>query len=149
MTFKTVEGHDIVEGECYETDAGEKIFVCRLYAPTEIEISFGNARPLVIGINTGKESCIMAWQPNGRKFDAFSPCPEDIMRPWSEWKPIETAPRDRTSVLITNGKCIHIAYYSEGAIWFGASDDWYAFDMHDGEPTHWMPLPKLPQEGIS
>lgn len=65
----------------------------------------------------------------------------------SEWRPIETAKRDGTHVLLYttsfNGEWLTI----EG--WYFSSpkeidDGWETeFGFH-GEPTHWMPLPSPP-----
>ena len=63
----------------------------------------------------------------------------------SEWKPIETAPRDGTGILIGR--------FAPGTQWdgrmevdrvsttagFGTFNQWYP-------PTHWMPLPTPPQD---
>jgi hypothetical protein len=67
-----------------------------------------------------------------------------------EWKTIETAPRDRTAVLVYwNSMVVGEARYDpdeghEG--WWWANLDWS--DNHaermSPEPTHWMPLPPPP-----
>lgn len=62
------------------------------------------------------------------------------------WQPIETAPKDGTSVLlrghgdhrIADGYWLKAAYNGNGA--------WVWPYVHR-EPTHWMPLPPAPQEG--
>jgi hypothetical protein len=65
----------------------------------------------------------------------------------SEWRPIETAPRDGTEVLLYttafNGEWIVVqgAYFSSPK---QIDDGWEtAFGFH-GEPTHWQPLPPPP-----
>ena len=64
------------------------------------------------------------------------------------WQPIETAPKDGTTV---------IAYrpttppHIEGMYWVGENDSWHW--SYDGDspreggqqPTHWMPLPEAPK----
>lgn len=86
-----------------------------------------------------------------------------------EWKPIETAPRDGTTVLLrthsgdicsawfapgewSNDTPISPAEYS-GDCWVCCDDRFQieAIDMgehgfDDGEAGHWMPLPKPPQD---
>jgi hypothetical protein len=65
------------------------------------------------------------------------------------WKPIETAPKDGTSILLSDGKWVGEGYYSEhsGGTWWEAGSHWT--DAHDGQiyPTHWQPLPPPPSEG--
>lgn len=63
------------------------------------------------------------------------------------WRPIETAPKDGTYVLITGTAGTHIAHWTS----FGVRgsqhmrpsiEAWLNFDGRGvGEPTHWMPLP--------
>ena len=69
----------------------------------------------------------------------------------SEWKPIGTAPRDGTDLLLyelcDNGTpAIGQAYYcTEDKSWY--EQNMHHTDFHDGSwatPTHWMPLPPPP-----
>lgn len=76
----------------------------------------------------------------------------------SDWRPIETAPRDGTRVLVSFGaRGVHAVAWEEPAhsgfeIW--CVDDGkhgpYALrgylDAGPTAPTHWMPLPPPPQE---
>lgn len=81
----------------------------------------------------------------------------------NEWQPIETAPKDGTSVLVHSYKWIEptMMYYSSEEYFeeeYGDSEymesGWYVshgmdFDQPDEytrEPTHWMPLPTPPKE---
>lgn len=62
----------------------------------------------------------------------------------TELQPIESAPRDGTKVLLCdtlNGKILKVgsAEYSLGA---DGRFRWYGVEMY--APTHWMPLPDLP-----
>lgn len=70
----------------------------------------------------------------------------------SEWQPIETAPRDGTWILICQYGCSEpsrlVASFDDG---WGADGWWLCCDgknpelpLRGPEPTHWMPLPKLP-----
>ena len=65
-----------------------------------------------------------------------------------EWQPIETAPKDGTSVLISNGVSVgeaHYEEYAEGWFWAGGhSTD--AVDYKVWTPTHWRPLPPPPKD---
>ena len=73
------------------------------------------------------------------------------------WQPIETAPKDGTDVLVyqrylkvekwTNKK--EYGFYIEVGCW--ERDTWRirAFTpQYGGNPTHWMPLPEPPKEGL-
>lgn len=69
-----------------------------------------------------------------------------------QWQPIETAPRDGSDVLLTDGVNIENCYYnkeykcSEGWWVVSCSDNWGFACVHEAQPTHWMPLPKPPKE---
>jgi hypothetical protein len=62
------------------------------------------------------------------------------------WQPIETAPKDGTTVQLLDGQAVWVAYWIEeedgdGPWWQGAS-----FKLDPRIPTHWHPLAKpLPQ----
>lgn len=72
----------------------------------------------------------------------------------SEWRGIETAPKDGTRFLATNGKIFAACCWYVTRMWlldnpsaFRAEHE--AHPDHDGEfkrwePTHWMPLPEPP-----
>lgn len=81
----------------------------------------------------------------------------------SEWKPIETAPKDGTWILVCGGSCgqesdtdpscvsAHYTNYLNGRTF--ENDGWWQWAWFDGgyygryeSPTHWMPLPDLPSE---
>jgi len=60
------------------------------------------------------------------------------------WQPIETAPRDGSDMLITNGREVVVAFFDEREEYRGFN--WCAGDHFPTPwPTHWMPLPDLPQ----
>lgn len=66
----------------------------------------------------------------------------------SDWRDIETAPRDGTDVLLARhnrmGPMPPIV-----AGWFGSRRMWVAYDAHtkpvEGTVTHWWPLPSPPE----
>lgn len=76
------------------------------------------------------------------------------------WQPIETAPKNKTTILVWNGD-VHFAYYEQTKYthftgWFVLNngdyyDGGYGRDYKMGEdadlplPTHWMPLPAPPE----
>ena len=75
----------------------------------------------------------------------------------NEWQPIETAPRDKEIIgLFTNGgiECVRLLWYmsKKDAIDYGQGiedEGWWSMrsSVTDEmvEPTHWIPLPKLPK----
>lgn len=75
-----------------------------------------------------------------------------------EWQPIDTAPKDGTKVLISDGRYVIDAYWDDnasleqcerGPAWqvFNCDGDcWYSVAVTD--PTHWMPLPEPPNKEI-
>ena len=75
----------------------------------------------------------------------------------SDWKPIESAPKDGTQVLITGGTAEVCDYQATfvGAVgiafWDVTRDHWHGNEAnaHDEfyvhKPTHWMPLPEPPK----
>jgi hypothetical protein len=63
-----------------------------------------------------------------------------------DWQPIETAPKDGTDVLITDGEDYAVAHFDtvrHEPCWRDCGDMGWA-GMIDEEPTHWMPLPPAP-----
>lgn len=67
-----------------------------------------------------------------------------------EWQPIETAPKDGFSVLISFDGIVGEAHYydqdNEHEGWYWAQEHWT--DAHVSGPvypTHWMPLPAPPE----
>lgn len=71
----------------------------------------------------------------------------------NEWQPIETAPKDGTEILISDGDYIAIAEWRDDASFkqFENGPGWQIFDCEDpfyswatDSATHWMPLPEPP-----
>lgn len=64
---------------------------------------------------------------------------------WPKWRPIETAPKDGTKVVVYDEGDVWIAYwYRTSPQLFG----WWAID-HGVNPTHWLPLPPPPEGGAT
>lgn len=63
------------------------------------------------------------------------------------WRPIETAPKDGTRILVGHSDAVFDAWWEEGGGngdgWVDGCDDRYE-DLIVYEPTHWMPLPAAP-----
>lgn len=53
------------------------------------------------------------------------------------WQPIDTAPRDESEVIATNGYLIAVCQHVY-------EDRWQPCGMPMFTPTHWMPLPDPP-----
>jgi hypothetical protein len=68
-----------------------------------------------------------------------------------EWQPIATAPKDGTEIILTDGDSVASGYW--GPTYFGSDYAWIVWSHRsehqpvalDEDPTHWMPLPELPQ----
>jgi hypothetical protein len=69
------------------------------------------------------------------------------------WRPIETAPKDGTAVLLggcSPGPAIRIGWWGNGRYLSrtrGWERDWTTGADYGFAPTHWMPLPDPPAEG--
>jgi hypothetical protein len=69
-----------------------------------------------------------------------------------EWQPIETAPKDGTKVLVSNGFEMQVAEFSDSNIFghkewvYGEIQNSYNRKSYVAEPTHWMPLPAAPND---
>lgn len=69
----------------------------------------------------------------------------------SEWQPIESAPRDGTWIVLTDGTSVSTGYWGGTCFgggpmaWlvYGHRSDYEEVDL-DGTPTHWQPLPAPP-----
>ena len=72
----------------------------------------------------------------------------------SEWKPIESAPRDGTKIdLWVRRKRIPDAFWVEnddGTGWAVEESDWHTGEAYhefiDGRPSHFTPLPEPPSD---
>ena len=78
--------------------------------------------------------------------DAFSAAPTPPVD--DGWRPIETAPKDGTDVLLWDGEEIFVGYWSD-SIW--VSPGAWVKEEHRSDtvtyiPTHWQPLPAAPTE---
>ncbi len=72
----------------------------------------------------------------------------------SEWQPIETAPKDRTTILVWCDNDVYAVWWvsrldEHGDAW-NSFDGWGVSDNHNdpqplrGSPSHWMPRPAAP-----
>ena len=70
-----------------------------------------------------------------------------------QWQPIESAPKDGTNVLLFDGETVSYGGWVSAADQGAGPDEeylvsagWWSVDLSDNQPTHWMPLPKSPDE---
>lgn len=71
-----------------------------------------------------------------------------------QWRPIESAPKDGTTIIIANIDSARLVRFIEVAHWCRVDDcvyvdadpyiGWLYDGQHDEEPTHWMSLPAAP-----
>jgi Protein of unknown function (DUF551) len=62
------------------------------------------------------------------------------------WQPIETAPKDATEVLVCDENSIFIGQWLKGAHPWNDGAWWVEGAQITSTPTHWMPLPPLPEK---
>lgn len=65
----------------------------------------------------------------------------------SEWKTIESAPRDGSHILAWNGEIALMRFISgdDYALWVYADTSLDEICPEPDQPSHWMPLPNPPQ----
>lgn len=75
---------------------------------------------------------------------------------WSQirWKPIDTAPKDGTTILVYTGPCCYVAKQNVIPVhWSGWGGGVWENSTSGGklsaDPTHWMPLPPEPKANVS
>lgn len=63
------------------------------------------------------------------------------------WMPIETAPKDGTAVLVSEGRFCSCVEWNEEFDWWAVDDNKLGpFRLRGAAPTHWQPLPTPPKE---
>jgi hypothetical protein len=60
----------------------------------------------------------------------------------ADWKTIESAPKDKTVLLIGEDGSMGIGQYSAGKYWLFVDAHGYGSD-HFNQPTHWHPVPEF------
>ena len=64
-----------------------------------------------------------------------------------QWQPIETAPRDGTAILVSEGRSCYCVEWIEEFDWWAVDDNKLGpFRLRGQAPIHWMPLPPPPPE---
>lgn len=69
----------------------------------------------------------------------------------TEWKPIETAPKDQFVLLAVPDDGEMEAFVAmakwQGLGWYGVDDFGLTFNpVGEPQPTHWMPIPQPPKD---
>jgi len=81
--------------------------------------------------------------------------PEAKAQSLDGWHPIETAPKDRTSILVFEKDCEpYVAHWSIfGCCWIPSTEQiaingnaTFKYHSVDKNITHWMPLPQPPKD---
>lgn len=63
------------------------------------------------------------------------------------WLPIETAPKDGTAILVSEGRFCWCVEWNEEFDWWAVDDNKLGpFRLRGAAPTHWQPLPTPPKE---
>ena len=71
----------------------------------------------------------------------------EAVRMSEAWQPIETAPKDGTAVLVSEGRFIHCVEWNDEYEWWAVDDNKLGpFRLRGTAPTHWQPLPPPPVE---
>lgn len=69
----------------------------------------------------------------------------EAVRKDEQWKPIETAPKDGTAILVSEGRFCYCVEWIEEFDWWAVDDNKLGpFRLRGAAPTHWMPLPPAP-----
>ena len=74
---------------------------------------------------------------------------EALLAAKSEWRPIESAPKNGTCYLATNGGKYAVLNEPPGfakGYWEKFGKQWAGYAEMKFEPTHWMPLLELPEK---
>ncbi len=66
----------------------------------------------------------------------------------SQWRPIETAPKDGAEILVfAAGSCYVVGWGAPDFEWWCVDDNKHGpYPLRGSAPTHWMPLPAAPSE---
>lgn len=73
-----------------------------------------------------------------------------------EWMPIESAPKDKSVLLLMGGKFPSVGQWDSQPFNYRAHPYWRSERGHifgktwdrENQPTHWMPLPEPPKEKL-
>ncbi len=80
-------------------------------------------------------------------FDICNHTPPEIVREFPGWQPIETAPKDGTNVLTSDGRhefSVAVAAFRTFHPNAEGPKCWRTYHGHKLQPAYWMPVPPLP-----
>lgn len=60
-------------------------------------------------------------------------------QPESPWRPIETAPKDGTKIIV------FVPRLGCNIVFYAYPGDWVDDNFHQYSPTYWIPIPELPE----
>ena len=70
---------------------------------------------------------------------------QNKLREATEWRPIESAPRDYTQILVYCSHGQYVASWEVDCDWWGVDENKHGpFPLRGEEPSHWLPLPAAP-----
>lgn len=62
-----------------------------------------------------------------------------------DWKPIETAPKDGTEIIVSNGFYITTVSWQKNWNFWGVCVSGASSEDKFWEPTHWAEMPEMPK----
>lgn len=74
---------------------------------------------------------------------------QHTMAGWADgWRPIDTAPKDGTHILLTQGRDVAEGFWNTNPNATRMPPYWATYRIigkYGEQPSHWMPLPKAPE----
>jgi hypothetical protein len=171
MNAQLREQNTAVDKACAELEANEKVLLAQVQGHTEwreriikaSERAYGESAIRYKFSLTKSGKCMNTFprEIDGRWF-ALVPAENDghighiariaelereleALRKDAGWRAIETAPKDGTAVLVSEGRFCYSVEWNEEFDWWAVDDNKLGpFRLRGQAPTHWMPLPPPP-----
>lgn len=87
------------------------------------------------------KSMLLSEEPVSKLIDSLSKEAEQL-EAMTQWQPIQSAPKDGAEILLFSMGDIGVCYFRDDRDFLGWT---WGCDKEFRRPSHWMPLPKLPQ----